>query len=360
MKPEVMVNQVKDLPVMTREQFVSFSEAVQQALSTADILGLRKVYIVGDGDSYHAAEGAELAFKTVAQIAVESMSAQRFLDYAADWMESYRPQDVLVIGISASGRTERVVQSLGRARDRQALTLALTGTAESKLSQTADRTALVALPDMGPSPGIRTYNASLMGLYLLAIRLGEVRSRLKPSDAAALREELLDLAGDMESTLSVSEQVAEAAVAFTKDANKMMFVGSGPSYGSALFCAAKVVEASGVLAVGQDLEEWSHVERYAHPADLPDMPLFIIAPPGRSYSRAVELASLAKTLGRRVIAIVAEDDQDLSRHADLVFPIKGKVREEFSPLVYHIAVEFYSAYLTIALGRLLFQRDRHL
>ena len=360
MKPEVMIHQVRDLPTMTREQFAAFEEAVAQALSTADILQLRKVYITGDGDSYHAAEAAELAFKTMGKISVQIMSAQRFLDYGAEWMESYRPKDVLVIGISASGRTERVVQSLERAREHNALTLALTGHAGSKLSQAADRTVLVTLPDMGPSPGIRTYNASLMGLYLLAIRLGEVRSRLPSNEAAALREELQGLADVMEATLAVSEDVAKTAVSFTKDANKMMFVGSGSSYGSALFCAAKVVEAAGVLAMGQDLEEWSHVERYAHPADLPDMPVFIIAPPGRSHSRAVDLAELAKKLGRRVIAIVEEDDQDMIAQADLTFPIVGKVREEFSPLVYHIAVEFYSAYLTTALGRLLFQRDRQL
>ena len=66
------------------------------------------------------------------------------------------------------------------------------------------------------------------------------------------------------------------------DAPVMIMVGSGPSYGTALFSAAKIIEASGVFAVGQDLEEWSHVERYAYPDD---MPIFVIAPPGRSHRR---------------------------------------------------------------------------
>src|SRR5438094_6579557 len=75
------------------------------------------------------------------------------------------------------------------------------------------------------------------------------------------------------------------------DTATMVMVGSGPSYGTALFSAAKVIEAAGIFASGQDLEEWWHVERFAYPAD---MPVFVIAPPGRSHWRAGDLAATAR------------------------------------------------------------------
>jgi len=65
----------------------------------------------------------------------------------------------------------------------------------------------------------------------------------------------------------------------------MVMVGSGPSYGTALFSAAKMIEAAGIFVLGQDVEEWWHVERFAYPIA---MPVFVIAPPGRSYWRAGE------------------------------------------------------------------------
>ncbi len=135
----------------------------------------------------------------------------------------------------------------------------------------------------------------------------------------------------------------------------MAMVGSGPSYGTALFSAAKVVEAAGVLAIGQDLEEWWHVERFARPFD---MPVFVIAPPGRSHGRAAGLAGAARGLGRRVIALTRSDDTDVTRHAHAVLPVLGEAREELSPLVYHLFAGRVAAHVARLLGRLPFQAAR--
>lgn len=136
------------------------------------------------------------------------------------------------------------------------------------------------------------------------------------------------------------------------DAPVMVMAGSGPSYGTALFSAAKLAEAAGVFAAGQDLEEWSHVERWAYPQD---MPVFVIAPPGRSRWRAVTLAALAKDQGRRVVAVTPGDDHEITRHAGFVLPVLGEVREEFSPLVYHVFACYLASYSATQLGRRPFQ-----
>jgi hypothetical protein len=41
-----------------------------------------------------------------------------------------------------------------------------------------------------------------------------------------------------------------------------------------------------------------------------------------------------------------------------VFPVHGAVREEFSPVLYHLFANYVAAYVTARLGRLLFQSDR--
>jgi glucosamine--fructose-6-phosphate aminotransferase (isomerizing) len=188
----------------------------------------------------------------------------------------------------------------------------------------------------------------------LAIRIGEIKNKYHQTEANAMRQELADLSTILEATIQATNKPARAAAAAWKDANAMIWVGSGPSYGSAIFSAAKTVEAAAVFSIGQDLEEWWHVERFILPAN---MPTFIIAPPGRSYWRAVELAKSAKQLGRRIAAVVQDDDKDIAPLADYVFPVVGQVREEFSPLVYHVAGDLFASYLTEQLGRKLFQTD---
>jgi glucosamine--fructose-6-phosphate aminotransferase (isomerizing) len=250
-----------------------------------------------------------------------------------------------------------VAQALEKANkfNENVITMVVSGDVDGKVGQQANRKVSVKLPDMGRSPGVRTYSASLLGLILMAIRIGEIKDRYHQAEANAMRRELIDLAELADATFETMLAPAKEAALALKDAEIMVFVGSGPSYGTALFSAAKVIEASGTFAMGQDLEEWAHVERFTYPDDTPT---FIIAPPGKGYWRAVELAKTAKELGRRIIAVVDQDEQEISGLADFVFPVPGKIREEFSPLVYHIAADLFGSYLTEELGRNPFQTNR--
>lgn len=357
MKPSVMITQVQDLPAMMREHTRLFDRGIRNVLTPLEFLSLARVFLVGDGDSFHGSMAAEMAFESIAKIVCEPISAMRFLEYGAPYIPANFPNDTLVVGISASGRTQRVIQALRRANavSPKIITAALTGTPESELTKNANRIITVDVPSLGGSPGIRTYSATLMGLFLLAIRIGELRNLYHQTEANAMRQELASLGDVVEATIRATEQPACAAALALKDAATMIFVGSGPSLGTAMFSAAKVVEAAGVFAVGQDLEEWAHVERFAYPDDIPT---FIIAPPGRGYWRAVELARAAKGLGRRLVAVVREGDTEIAPLADFVLPVAGDVREEFSPLVYHIAADLFASHLAENLGRMLFQTDR--
>ncbi len=149
----------------------------------------------------------------------------------------------------------------------------------------------------------------------------------------------------------------EGVASIITGAPVMVMTGSGPSYGTALYSAAKMIEAAGIFTAGQDLEECSHVERWAYPDD---MPVFVIAPPGRSRWRAAGVASTAGELGRRVIAVTPEDDSEITHHACAVLPVSGHPREEFSVLLYHIFASYLSSHLATRFGRKPFQIGRSL
>lgn len=355
LKPEIMIGQVEGLAGDLRALTRPFAQQIRTVLTPLEWMAVGKVYLTGDGDSYHASCAAEMAFQTIADVACAPMSAQRFLDYGAAWMRHSAPRQTLVIATSASGGTQRVVQAIERAKEHGALTIALTGIPNSAVTQVADRTIVVELPQKQRSPGIRTYQASLMGMLLIAIQLGEMRDTYPQEEADALRRELVALAEVVDATTGAIKERCREVADMIADTPTMVMAGSGPSYGTSLFSAAKMVEAAGIFATGQDLEEWWHVERFAYPVD---MPVFVIAPPGRSHWRAGDLAATARALGRRVIAVTHKDDTEVTRHAHVVLPVHGGVREEFSPLLYHLFASYVASYIAARLGRSLFQGDR--
>jgi glucosamine--fructose-6-phosphate aminotransferase (isomerizing) len=299
---------------------------------------------------------AKMAFQMFSGVTYEPHSAMRFLTYTADAMPLKFPEANLVIGVSASGGSTRVVQSLEKAREVNAdlLTMGLVGNPDSKVAGAADLAFSAQIPDFGRSPGIRTYLASLMGLYALAIRLGEAHGRLSAAEARTRREAILAAADVADVTLAACKEPARAAAEALQDKEMFSFVGSGPSFATAYFSSAKVVEAAGVFSTAQDLEEWVHIEHHAYPTDYP---MVMVAPPGRSYDRAAKLAYLATLLGHPLVAVAHADDADVKAHADHFLPAAGEVEEVYSPLIYHIPANYFACFLAQARGRMPFMQD---
>ena len=352
--PQVMIEQVERLADDLRSLIPTYRRRVADVLAPPWCEIVDRVYLTGDGDSYHAACAAEMAVEEIAGLDCEPLSAFRFDAYGAPSRRAgARP---LVIAISASGSTDRVVRAIRTAQRRDdAVTIAVTGVAGSPVTRAADHSVVVGLPDPQRSPGIRSYQASLLGLLLVAVQLGRRRGLRSEAETEALHTELGGLADAVAATAAAAKDRCRRLATVFADAPVMMIVGSGPSYGTALFTAAKIIEGAGVFAAGQDLEEWSHVEQLAYPDD---MPLVVIAPPGRCHERALDLATAAHRIGRRVVAVTAHDDTELTQHAQTVLPVLGHTREEFSPLLYHVFSSYLACYLADTLGRKPFQSHR--
>lgn len=354
--PELITEQLRTLGSIHREDFRSIDESVRKGFNALELESAHRVYGLGDGDSFHAALSAEMAFNEFARIPYLPLSAMRFLEYGADYMPLIFPRDTVVVGISASGSSTRVVQSLERARkvSDQVLTAALVGKLDSPLARSADHVLSAQIPELGRSPGIRTYTASLMGMISLAIRIGEIKRHFHMDEANNLRWEIIAMADAVEATYQAAIEPAELAARICLQAPFISYAGSGPSFGSASFSSAKVVEACGIFAVAQDLEEWAHVERFAYPLDFP---VVLVAPPGKGYWRALELAKGIKILGHPLLAVIDEKDTAIRELADVVFPVQGQVREAFSPFLYYIPGTALAYALTKALGRSMFMTD---
>ncbi|CRK61874.1 Glucosamine-6-phosphate deaminase [isomerizing], alternative [Alloactinosynnema sp. L-07] len=343
-RPEVLVGQADALAGDLRELTPGYRSAVD-ALPDAVWHGVQRVVLTGSGDSHHAACGAELAFEAIADVDCDPAPSLRFLEYGA---ESVRRRRTLVVAVSASGGTEQVLRSVRRATELGASTIAVTGSADSPLAEAADHAVIVGLPHREPSPGIRTHQASLLGLLLIALRLAECRGAAVETAHA----ELLAAADAVAAAAEAARGCDDLADA-VEGVPALVVAGSGPAWGAAQYAAAKLVEGAGIPAFGQDVEEWCHVERFTRPADAP---VIVLAPAGRAHWRAVGMAEKAKSMGRTVIAVADPTDTEMKAHADLLIPLPTAVREDYAALTCAAFAPYLAARLATRLGRAPFLR----
>jgi glucosamine--fructose-6-phosphate aminotransferase (isomerizing) len=350
---QMMYAQIMSQPALLLEVFDATERMVQDAFSHFQPQRWQAIYTAGCGDSFYAGLACEMAFARFCRLPVKALSAMQFARYEADRL----PQHAVLFGISNSGHVSRSIEAVGLARAAGIDTIAVTGNAASGIAREAATAVAVAIPPMGRSPGIRSYTVQLLSLLLCALRLGELRQVLSPAAANAWRQQLRDVAACMEATLQATDGLARQVAERLGEAEDWVFLGSGPSYATSLFIAAKLVESCGANAWGQDIEEWAHIQFFNSQEHTPTC---VIMPPGRSVDRAVELLPYVKGIGRPTLVIASSTQALLPTQADVVLPVPQPLPEEFSPLVYCLAGELLAYYLAEVRGAEFFQATRSL
>jgi glutamine---fructose-6-phosphate transaminase (isomerizing) len=347
-----MLDQIYSLPGMIREIFQPFDDSVRTNLNFNLCLSLKRLYVTGCGDSHHAAVGTHLAFESLAGVTTEAQTALEFARYTAPFLPKTEPGTNVVIGISVSGEVSRTLEALQQAKRNGATTVSLCGTPGSRIFNASDyvinsQTPPFADPSGAYVPGVRSFTSNQLALLLAAIRIGEVRGNLITADANALRSELLKVADAAEATIAANDAAARALAQEWADSKEFVFVGGGPNYATAMFSAAKMLEASGDPAMAQETEEWAHLQYFARAEATPTL---LITAGDRDRSRIVEVATAAKAIGRRVVAIAPASLSALGEKVDRVLPLPEGVREMFSPLISCIPGELFAAHRAEMLG----------
>ena len=353
MNPEVMLKQVGYAGDLLRNDFEKIDKNVRDCFDREDLKRIQRVYALGDGDSWFAAMALEMAFLEFAGVDYLPVNAMQFQSYASDAIPMDFPGSNLIVGISASGGSVRVLQSIEKVQviSDQLKIVSLIGKVDSSLGKLSRHVIHAEIPQFDPSPGILTYMASMLGLYSLALYIGEIKGILTTDEVAAKKQSIVGLADGVDQTLAAAMDVGKAAAKAMAGVDFMSFAGSGPGYGTAWFSGAKVVEAAGVFCPAQDMEEWVHVEGLAYPMDFP---VFMIAQAGKAYWRAEKLAGYQKVLGHKLMIVADAEDAFMREKADYFFPVFGEVPEVFSSLAYFVPACVLACYSAIELNRLPF------
>lgn len=314
---------IADIPAAMRSITADVAMRAEDIAAAVDTKVLRYIHFTGCGDSYYAGIAAAMYVEATTTFRSDALEALECSRYTA---ARYGPAD-LVVAISNSGRVSRTIEATLRARDRGAVTIAVTDRGDSNLAASAQHTLLMGLPAR-PSggAGTRSYVGSLVSAYLIgaAFAAKEAGTR-EPLDRCI--QELERTAGAIQATLESVAADCRSVAAELARRPTVVVLGAGPHLATALFCAAKLMEAASIHGVVQGLEEWAHEEFHVTDDNLPTI---LVGPPGLSHDRALEQAAVINALDGP-LTVITEDKDDSYFSLGSVLRYRNDSGELFAP-----------------------------
>jgi glucosamine--fructose-6-phosphate aminotransferase (isomerizing) len=248
---------------------------------------VRHVRLVAHGSSDNAASYGTYAFPLLANLTAfrESISLLTYYGAAPDLGDS------IVVAISQSGRTPDVVDYVGAARGRAALTVAVTNDPSSPLAEAAEAIVPLGAGSENAVAATKTYTASLAALALLAAAFGgrEAQTAEGIARCASLAAE----------TIPGLREQAGGAAALLQGTRQMVVIGRGIEFATAREIALKLSETCRLLAEPLTSTDLAH-----GPVAGLDVssPVWVVASHDACLPAALEAAARARRAGAPIIA----------------------------------------------------------
>jgi glutamine---fructose-6-phosphate transaminase (isomerizing) len=308
-----MLKEIYEQPEAVRETIgdrVRGHRLVLESLGMEEeqIRNLRRIVVVACGTAYHAGVVGRYVLEEWARIPVEP-------DIASEWI--YRnpvlSRDTLVIGISQSGETRDTVNAMKLARESGARTLAITNLMGTQITREADS---VLFTRCGLEVGVaasKTFTAQVALLYLLALKLAEIRRTLPQTQIDFILDRLHELPDKIAEFLNGDHPIDEIARRFY-DQPFFLYLGRHIGLPVALEGALKLKEISYVPTDAYSAGEMKH-----GPIALLEegTPVVVVATDQKQiYEKVVSNIQETRARGAHVIAIATDGNEDIQHHAD--------------------------------------------
>ncbi len=302
---------------------------------------VQRVVLLACGTSYHAALVGRFLVERLAGIAAEA-------DVASEWRyrDAVAGPETLVVALSQSGETADTLGAVKAARARGAPIIGITNVVGSALAREA--TGVLYTP-AGPEIGVassKTFTATMMAAYLLALWLGRRRGRLGPEEGRRHVQALLEVPRLMEKTLELEPELDALARELARFKN-FLFLGRGISFPIALEGALKLKELSYLHAEGYPAGEMKH-----GPIALIDegMPVVALTPRDGTYERMMGNVEEVRARDGRVIALAHEADKEIKAKADWVIPVPA-AGDLVTPILMALPLQLLAYHVAVRLGR---------
>jgi glutamine---fructose-6-phosphate transaminase (isomerizing) len=280
-------------------------------LSEREIQNLRRMVVISCGTSYHAGLVGRYVIEEWARVPCEP-------DIASEWRyrDPVLTRDTLVVGISQSGETADTIAAMRLAREKGAPTLAITNMMGAQITREVDAVLYTrAGLEMGVAAS-KTFTATVTLMYLLALRLAQVRRTLPPEEIETLLREIDSLPRKIAAYLAADHPIEEIAL---RHYQKPFFLYLGRHIGLpvCLEGALKLKEISYIPTEAYSAGEMKH-----GPIALLDetTPVVCVATDSHVYDKVISNIQETRARGADVIAIASDGNEDIQHHAtDVIY-----------------------------------------
>ena len=275
--------------------------------------GVRRIVIVACGTSYHAGLIGRYAIEEWARVPVE-------MDIASEYR--YRNAVVgegdLVIGISQSGETADTLAAMCLAKDRGARVLAITNVMGSQATRDSDA---VLFTRAGLEIGVaatKTFICQVAAMYLLGLRLAELRGTLSRERLGELVGEVKRLPSCIDEALAAAEEQVEPIAEAYWQSDFFLYIGRHVGLPVALEGALKLKEISYIATDAYAAGEMKH-----GPIALLDdsTPVVCVATDSPVLDKVLSNMQEVRARGAHVIAIATTGNATISQQSDAVITV---------------------------------------
>ncbi len=310
-------------------------------MSDEEIRNIKRISVIACGTAYHAGMVAKYAIEKWAKVPVdvEIASEYRYRDPIID-------KDSLVIAISQSGETMDLLMAVRHAKAAGARVLAVCNTNSSTIPRESDA---VLYTHAGPEIAVASTKAFLtqiVAVYLIGLKLAQVRGTLDEKQVKGLYNEMLELPGKVEQILETIEPLRELTRKFVKN-DTVLFLGRGIEYPVALEGALKLKELAYIHAEGFAGGELKH-----GPIALIEEGTAVIAILPTADEHALDEKMLSniqevKARGARVIVIAPEGAEVIGAEHIIRIPIASPL---FQPVLATVPLQVFAYEIAVARG----------
>ena len=305
------------------------------------LLNAKRFIIVACGTSWHAGLIGKQIIENYCRIPVE-------VEYASEFR--YRnpviTKDDVVIAISQSGETADTLAAVKLAKKNGAFIYGICNAIGSSIPRATETGSYI---HGGPEIGVastKAFTGQVTVLSMLALALAKELGTISNEDYLNIVKEMHAIPDKMRKVLQLNQRIADLSRTFTY-AHDFLFLGRGYSYPVALEGALKLKEISYIHAEGYPAAEMKH-----GPIALidSDMPVVVIATHNAMYEKVLSNIQEVKARKGKVIAIVNEGDDTISRIADEVIEMPATI-ECLEPLIATIPLQLLAYHIAVCKGK---------
>ncbi|HTW78923.1 MAG TPA: glutamine--fructose-6-phosphate transaminase (isomerizing) [Terracidiphilus sp.] len=306
------------------------------------------ISIAACGTSWHAALTGKYMIERLARLPVD-------VDYASEYRYRGPIADPNALGllITQSGETADTLAAQREMKELGSRTVAICNVVGAMVAREAYGAVYThAGPEIGVA-STKAFTAQLTALFLLALKLGQLRGHLSKDQSIELITELSRIPARIEEILRARSAQCEMLAKEFASSRDFLYLGRGIHFPIALEGALKLKEISYIHAEGYPAGEMKH-----GPNALIDESLPVVVIATRDSADAASKLRYEKTLSNiqevtarsgRVIAVATEGDALIGGLVEHVIPIPP-APEMLSPLIEIVPLQLLAYYIAVRRG----------